>query len=101
MEAIQRSIQSSRHVLETSQQEQLTALFSSPGWSVLRDVISAHCVEAQTNYLDASLYDTESAGDKAASDMALARKFNTTLDVLDAIQRNSDQWFRITIEPRR
>lgn len=95
------SIQTTKVQLEPQQQDALKTLFASPAWATLREVISAHCTEAQVQFLDTSMYDTESAIAKAAAARALASGYNITMDVLDGLQENSEEWYRITVETRR
>lgn len=76
-------------------------MFASPGWLILREVLSAHCVEAQVAFLDASLYSSENAVDKATTSKEAATRFNTAMDVLDEMQGKVEEWHRITLEQRR
>lgn len=96
-----KSIETVRVPVEPTQQDNLRTLFASPGWLILREILSAHCVESQAAFLDASMYESENASDKATSAKDAAVRFNTALDVLDGIQGNVDEWFRIMIEQRR
>lgn len=95
------SISATRVPIEQAQQDQLRTLFASPGWNVLREILSSHCAEAQAAYMDASMYVTENATNKATAEKARAVDYNTTLDVLDAVQEKMDEWYRITLEQRR
>jgi len=95
------SISCIRVPIEPSQTDQLRTLFASPGWTVLREVLSAHCVESQCAFLDASMYNGETATGTAAIAKDVAVRFNTALDVLDVVQGNMDEWYRITLEQRR
>lgn len=96
-----KSLEISKVPIENEQQDKLRTLFASPGWLILREVLSAACVEAQVAYMDASLYQNENAIERADTAKAAAVRFNTTLDVLDEVQSNVDGWYRITIEQRR
>lgn len=95
------SISTIKIQIEQAQQDQLRTLFASPGWTVLREVLSAHCVEAQAAFMDASMYATENATVKADAERAKAMGYNMTLDVLDAVEGNMEEWYRITLEQRR
>lgn len=96
-----KSLQAVKVPLEQVQQDQLQTLFASPGWAILREVISAHCVSAQAEFLDAFLYDNEVAADRAKSAKAQAKLYNDALDVLDGLQGKMDEWYRINLEQRR
>lgn len=95
------SISATKVPIEPKQQDNLRTLFASPGWLILREVLSAHCNEAQAAFLDASMYATENASDKATDEKAKAIAYNMTLDVLDLVQSNEEEWYRITLEQRR
>lgn len=95
------SIIANRFPIADAEKDQLRTMFASPAWSTLREIVSARCVEAQAHYLDASMYETENASDAAATAKASAKRFNTTMDVLDEAEKNMDEWYRITLEQRR
>lgn len=96
-----KSLEVVRIPLEQTQQDQLRTLFASPGWLILREVLSAHCVEAQAEFLDASMYENDVATGRASAAQTKAKLFNDTLDVLDGLQGKMDEWYRINLEQRR
>lgn len=95
------SISTTRVPIEKEQSDQLQTLFASPGWLTLREILSAHCVEAQAAFMDASMYPNENADNRATSEKAKAVGYNIALDILDLVQSNMEEWYRITLEQRR
>ncbi len=96
-----KSIEVVQTALEQVQQDKLSELFGSNAWGLLREVIGAHCNKAEAEFLDASLYDTEAAKGKAEASLERAKMYDAALNVLDEIQKSSEEWYRIRLESRR
>jgi hypothetical protein len=89
--------------LNKDQKSALELLFASPGYSLLREIINAQCVEQQVASMDAALYgaDNELARNKADAHAKLAYGFNVTMDNLDDIQKKLEELATVKLEPRR
>jgi hypothetical protein len=85
------------------QKKLLTGLFASPGLSLLKEIVAAHCVKYQAQAINAELYehDNEKAKDIAENQRAQARLYNQVLDVLDDLGNKEEEWFTVKLEPRR
>lgn len=86
-----------------SQKDALLALFDTPAYATLKQIISARCITAQVEAMNAQLFEhqTEAAKDHAEVAKNNAIRFNATLDVLDELQGNPDSWDQVQLEPRR
>jgi hypothetical protein len=83
------------------QRDELRTMFASAAYLTLREILSAHCAEAQAAFANASMYGTEAAGIHVDEAKNKALRFNAALDVLDSIEQKADEWYRITLEQGR
>ena len=85
------------------QRKLLVKLFASPEFSLLKQVIAAHCIKAQAESLNVGLYENnnEKAEQEAKNQRLQAELYNRTLDVLDYIADTEENWFTVKLEPRR
>lgn len=97
------SIIISRVPVAADQRDELAKLLSSPTFSLLKEIIGARCAEHQVKLMEADLYagENEEAKAEAESHRSKARTMNAVLDTLDDIAKNEDEWFTMTLEPRR
>lgn len=95
------SILTTRIPVDQKQRDGLRTMFASGDYLTLREVISAHCVEAQIDSGNKALYANENAKLQSEASKTRAAQFNTVLDVLDFLERNGEEWFRISLEQRR
>lgn len=86
--------------IEPEQADQLKTLFASPGFSTLRDIITAQCMEQQAVFMNMTLYENENAENQALIAKLKAMEYNHALDVLDRLQQFEQEWFRIKLEQR-
>lgn len=62
----------------------------------------ARCVESQVNAMNAALYpQSEHAAEDASRNSADAYLFNAVLDVLDDLVKKEQDWWTVSIQPRR
>lgn len=87
--------------LSQAEIDQIRTTLATAGYSLLREVIAAQVCKACLSYMDASLYDTDSAQDQVIISKAKARKFEHAMEVLDQIAGNMDEWARIKLDQRR
>lgn len=84
------------------QRANLEALFASPGFSLLKEIVSAHCIKAQTEHLKRAMYPNNDVNDQIGSDkLAEAVFLNAMLDKLDEIEGKEQNWFTVKLEHRR
>lgn len=85
------------------QRKLLTKLFASQEYSLLKEVIVAHCIKAQAESLNVGLYEhsTEQAEHDAKIQRLQAELYNRVLDTLDDIANKEENWFTVKLEPRR
>jgi hypothetical protein len=86
--------------VEPAQADQLRALFTSPGYSVLLEVIAGHCARHQADWMNSQLYNTDAAEAREITSKIAAVRYNAARDVLDALQANEEEWFRTQLEQR-
>lgn len=85
-----------------TQQDILRTALASSGFSILKEVISAKCIEAQVKSMNAHLYMVnESAIREANEQSRMASKYNSFLDILDELQEKEEEWFTAKLEHRR
>lgn len=88
--------------LTTQDREELEKLFGSPGYSLLKRVLACHCIlEQVASFNDGLYYENETARFKSEDHRSKAAKLNTLLDWLDDVEGRADEWFTLTLEPRR
>lgn len=62
----------------------------------------ARCIERQVLSMNAALYpQSEHAAEDAKRDAAAAYLLNAVLDVLDDLAKKEQEWWTVSIEPRR
>lgn len=89
--------------LDGGQRERLGALFVSPGYVLLKEILTAHAIKRQIQALNAGLYaDTDPLpADDARKMMQRAVQYNCAIDALDDLERKHDEWFVAKLDPRR
>lgn len=87
--------------IEPKQAEDLRALFTSPGYAVLREIIAGHCAAAQVQFMNTSLYDNENAAAQGKEFLERAIQFNAALDVIDLVAASEEKWVRTQVETKR
>ncbi len=89
--------------VDNSKRQLLEKLFASPEYSLLREIINSHCVNAQIAGMQALVYKDHNDRAKAELDThtAQATAYSKTLDVLDEIGKSEQEWFTVTLEPSR
>ena len=96
------TIHVTRQPLDATQQGSLRTLFDSPSFSLLKEVVVARCIEKQVSAMSAALYpENEHAEEDAKRDSAQATLLNAVLDVLDDLAKKEQDWWTVSIEPRR
>jgi len=95
-----KSIEARRIPIEPGQRKALEEMLGTAGFQVLREIVSAHCNEQGIAFMDAMLYENETAQDAAEKARYGARHFNIALDVLDFIQQTPQEWYRVTLDQR-
>lgn len=88
-------------VLDT-QLDALRTLLSSPGFSLLKEVVSAKCIEAQVDAMNARLYPSHDVAQTEATEKERkAADFSKCLEILDDLQEKEQEWFTAKLEHRR
>lgn len=96
------TITANRSPADAIQQGNLESLLSSPGFSLLKEVIAAHCIIHQVEAMNARLYPESVMANSAAGHAeALAIAHGHCLEVLDDILKNKEKWFTVKLEHRR
>lgn len=94
-------ITANRITVDAIQRKQLTELFTSPGFSLLKELIASHCAESQVQAVNRQMYPENELNDQhATAALKRARAFAGTLDVLDELEAGGDKWFTVKIEYR-
>lgn len=87
---------------DATQRGILQTLFASPGYSLLKEMVAARCIEAQSSMANAALYpNNENAVAKAEAMKIRAKDYATCLDILDAIGEKEEEWYTVKLEHRR
>lgn len=96
-------IASNKWPLVQQDKDKIQTVLANPGYLLLKEIIAAHCVVAQVDAMNASLYDKDNPNAQAVASGAQAKaaRLNAALDVLDEIEAKPDEWFKVTLEPRR
>ena len=87
--------------LTKEQEDQVRAVLNMPGFTLIREIISARACEQLLTKLDASLYDTETAKLKEQASHESAKRLNHAVEVLDEVAAAGAEWFRIKLDQRR
>lgn len=93
-------IVANKYPIEPPQVDNLRTLFESPAYTTLKEIIVAHCVHAQVQFMNCSLYNNDNATVQAMEHQTQAARFNNALDVLDDLEGKMEEWFRIKLETR-
>lgn len=94
------TIIASRIPADATQRGHLEKLFTHPGFQLLRESVASRVAEHQVDGMNAELYETEAAKDKAAMAKAKAVLFRHMLEVLDVMSKNPDECYTIKLERR-
>lgn len=87
---------------DATQQATLQSVFSSPGFSLLKEMVAARCIVAQVEAMNARLYPRNEAAEATATENERrAAEYNRCLDILDDISQKEDDWFTVKLEHRR
>ncbi len=87
---------------DATQRTTLQSLFGSPGFSLLKEMVAARCIQSQVEAMNARLYPSnEGAASAAVEEERMAAEYNRTLDILDDIAQKEDEWFTVKLEHRR
>lgn len=84
---------------DSSQRGILQTLFGSPAYSLLKEVLVAHCIKHQVEAANLGLYEHNNAS--AAIEANRAKFLNGMIDVLDDLAAKEDEWFTVKLEHRR
>lgn len=87
---------------DATRQGILRDLFGSPGFSLLKEMVAAKCIEAQVEAMNARLYPkNEEAAAKAEARERQAAEYSRCLDLLDDLAEKEQEWFTVKLEHRR
>lgn len=87
---------------DATQRDHLEKLFTSQGFSLLKEIVAAHCIKAQTEHLNRVMYPKNEVNTVIGSDKLEEAVFlNAMLDKLDEIEKKEQNWFTVTLEHRR
>lgn len=88
--------------VDATQRGHLQTLFASPGFSLLKEMVVARCIENQVKAMNARLYpNNQSASEQAVEMEKRAASLTATLDLLDDLSSNMDEWRTIKLENSR
>lgn len=91
-----------RQPLDATQQGLLRTMFSSPAFSLFKEMVVARCVDKQISAMNAAIYpENEVASNTAQEDITEAVALNGLLDLLDDLENQEQEWWMIKVEPRR
>lgn len=80
------------------QRADLEKLFASPGFILLKEVVSAHCITAQVKAMNAALYPDSEAGNSIRdAEASKAASLNRVLDLLDDLSKNDSKWITVQL----
>lgn len=84
------------------QRGHLQTLFSSPGFSLLKEMIAARCIEAQVEAMNMRLYPKNPVAVGGADEKEFeARLLNGCLEYLDFFSGSDQEWHTVKLEHRR
>lgn len=84
---------------DATQQAELRKFFNSEIFTLLKEMVAAHCAQHQINAMRVLLYpDNEKAKLIAGEETARAALFNSLLDMLDDISKKEEEWFTVRTE---
>jgi hypothetical protein len=84
---------------DATQQAALRGIFSSPGFTILKEMVAGRCAEHQVTAMQALLYpENEKAKAVALEKTGQATLLNALLDMLDDISKNEQDWFTVRTE---
>lgn len=87
---------------DATQRDLLEKLFTSPGFTLLKEIVAAHCTKAQTEHLNRVMYPKNEVNREIGSDkLEEAVLLNAMLDKLDEIEKKEQNWFTVTLEHSR
>lgn len=90
-----------RQPVDATQQGYLRSLFSSPGFSLLKELVASKCIEKQAQSMNMQLYpQNENAVERAAAFAKEAVGFSDALDVIADLEKN-DLWWTVKLETTR
>lgn len=88
-------------ILTDKEAEKVRAAQLHEGYLIIKQVIAARQAEALASFLDASLYDTEAAKEKAVQAKTEAGRMHAALEVLDLLEQPGQPLYRIKLDQRR
>lgn len=86
---------------DATQRENIKTLLVSPGFQTFKEMVAAHCIQAQADSMNASLYETDAAAQEQGHTAKKAKTLNQFLDFLDDFEKKEEMWFTIKLEHRR
>lgn len=90
-----------RQPVDATQQGSLRSLFSSAGFSLLKELVAAQCIDKQVEAMNRQLYPANpTAAEDAVEYAKAAVRFNNALDVLLDLEKNDD-WWTVKLESTR
>lgn len=92
-----------RQPVDATQQGYLRSLFASPGFSLLKELVAARCIEKQANSMNAQLYpENDKAAERAAGFAKEAVCFSDSLDVINDLEiEGPENWWTVKLATAR
>lgn len=92
-----------RQPVDATQQGYLRSLFSSPGFSLLKELVASRCVAKQADAMNMQLYpDNEKLTEPAAEAAKEAIRFSASLDVITDIENEGpEKWWTVKLDTAR
>lgn len=96
------TITATRLPADATQKGNLQTLLAHPGYSLLKEIVAAHCINAQVDMANSALYpDNQNAQAKALAMQDKAKNYAACLDILDEIGEKEEEWYTVKLEHRR